>query len=103
MVPKSNFDRLSVWHNIGSDVEYGDDCIAGARYGTYRTMLTDWDYTEVQNFYHLGEIYSEWKTVDQTEVNKLLQTRLGLHISEFTSEQSKFFKKHYAQIINPKS
>ena len=47
---KSNFDRLSVWHNIGSDVEYGDDCIAGARYGTYRTMLTDWDYTEVQNF-----------------------------------------------------
>lgn len=95
MVHRSNFDRLSIWHNIGADAEYGDSCIAGARYGTYRTMLTEWDYTEVQDFYHLGEIYSEWKTVDQTDVNKLLQTRLGLHISEFTSEQSKFFKKHY--------
>jgi hypothetical protein len=95
MVHRSNFDRLSIWHNIGADAEYGDNCIAGARYGTYRTMLTEWDYTEVQDFYHLGEIYSEWKTVDHTDVNKLLQTRLGLHISEFTSEQSKFFKKHY--------
>ena len=97
MVHRSNFDRLSIWHNIGADAEYGDRCIAGARYGTYRTMLTKWDYTEVQDFYHLGEIYSEWKTVDQTDVNKLLQTRLGLHISEFTSDQSKFFKKHYQQ------
>ena len=97
MVHRSNFDRLSIWHNIGADAEYGDSCIAGARYGTYRTMLTEWDYTEVQDFYHLGEIYSEWKTVDQTDVNKLLQTRLGLHISEFKSEQSKFFKKYYQQ------
>tara|TARA_B100001057_G_scaffold344571_1_gene345569 strand:- start:1195 stop:2106 length:912 start_codon:yes stop_codon:yes gene_type:complete len=96
MVHKSNFDRLSIWHNIGIDVEHGDSCISGARYGTYRTMLTDWDYTEVQDFYHLGEIYSEWKTVDQVNINKLLQTRLGLHISEFTSDQSIFFKKHYA-------
>jgi len=96
MVHRSNFDRLSIWHNIGSDTEYGDSCIAGARYGTYRTMLTEWDYTEVQDFYHLGEIYSEWKTVDQTNINKLLQTRLGLHISEFTSDQSRFFKKHYS-------
>lgn len=95
MVHKSNFDRLSIWHNIGMDAEYGDSCIAGARYGTYRTMLTDWDYTEVQDFYHLGEIYSEWKGVDQVNINKLLQTRLGLHISEYTSEQSLFFKKHY--------
>ena len=97
MVHRSNFDRLSIWHNIGADAEYGDSCIAGARYGTYRTMITDWDYREVQDFYHLGEIYSEWKTVDQTNINKLLQARLGLHISEFTSEQSKFFKIHYKE------
>jgi len=97
MVHRSNFDRLSIWHNIGSDTDYGDSCIAGARYGTYRTMLTEWDYTEVQDFYHLGEIYSEWKTVDQKTINKLLQTRLGLHLSDFTSEQSKFFKKYYQQ------
>jgi len=101
MVHKSNFDRLSIWHNIGQDVDFGDSCIAGARYGTYRTMLTDWDYTEVQDFYHLGEIYSEWKGVDQTNINNLLQTRLGLHISEFTSEQSKFFKKHYSNTYIP--
>jgi len=103
MVHRSNFDRLSIWHNIGADAEYGDSCIEGARYGTYRTMLTKWDYTEVQDFYHLGEIYSEWKTVDQTDVNKLLQTRLGLQIIEFTSDQSKFFKKHYTNTYTPAS
>ena len=97
MVHRSNFDRLSIWHNIGNDVEFGNYCIAGARYGTYRTMLTEWDYKEVQDFYHLGEIYKEWRTVDQTHVNELLSTRLGLQINEFTSEQSKFFKKYYQQ------
>ena len=97
MVHRSNFDRLSIWHNIGNDVEFGNYCIAGARYGTYRTMLTEWDYKEVQDFYHLGEIYKEWMTVDQTHVNELLSTRLGLQINEFTSEQSKFFKKYYQQ------
>ena len=60
-------------------------------------MLTEWDYKEVQDFYHLGEIYKEWRTVDQTHVNELLSTRLGLQINEFTSEQSKFFKKYYQQ------
>ena len=97
MVHRSNFDRLSIWHNIGNDVEFGNYCIAGARYGTYRTMLTEWDYKEVQDFYHLGEIYKEWRNVDQTHVNELLSTRLGLQINEFTSEQSKFFKKYYQQ------
>ena len=97
MVHRSNFDRLSIWHNIGNDVEFGNYCIAGARYGTYRTMLTEWDYKEVQDFYHLGEIYKEWRNVDQTHVNQLLSTRLGLQINEFTSEQSKFFKKYYQQ------
>ena len=42
------------------------------------------------------------RLLTQTEVNKLLQTRLGLHISEFTSEQSKFFKNITPTIINPK-
>ena len=101
MVHKSNFDRLSIWHNIGADVKYGNSCIAGARYGTYKTMLEDWDYTDVQDFSKLNEIYKEWQTQDQLNINKLLSTRLGLHINEYTSEQSKFFKKHYANTYMP--
>ena len=97
LVHQSNFDRLSIWHNIGKDSAYGQQCIWGARYGTYRTMLTDWDYKEVQDFYHLGEIYSEWKRTDQEIHANLLSNRLGLPIIDYSPEQSKFFKKYYLQ------
>jgi hypothetical protein len=56
-VHKRNLDHLTVWHNVGADVEYGHWAIAGARAGTYRTMLTDWDYREVQDFTRLEEIW----------------------------------------------
>ena len=60
-------------------------------------MLTDWDYKEVQDFYHLGEIYSEWKRTDPDIHANLLSNRLGLPIIDYSPEQSKFFKKYYLQ------
>lgn len=94
-----NLDHLTIWHNIGADVDYGYWAIAGARQGTYMTMLTGWDYKEVQNFDALTEL---WKTVENTEPRMLLNriaddlhSQLDLPMLILEAEQSKFFKHHY--------
>jgi hypothetical protein len=98
-VHRRNLDNLTIWHNIGTDVEHGEWAIAGSRQGTYMTMLTNWDYRLVQNFDALSEL---WKTVRDSEPrilsNRLgvdLGTQLDLPVSVFEAEQSRFFKQHY--------
>jgi hypothetical protein len=98
-VHKRNLDNLSIWHNIGTDVEYGEWAIAGARQGTYMTMLTNWDHQQVQDFDALAEL---WLTVKDSEPRYLsnrlgvdLGQQLNLPVSIFESEQSQFFKQHY--------
>jgi hypothetical protein len=94
-----NLDHLTIWHNIGSDVEHGEWCMAGARQGTYMTMLTNWDHTLVQDFDALAEI---WATVKDSQPRILsnqlgpdLGTQLDLPMAILESEQSAFFKYHY--------
>jgi len=98
-VHQRNLDHLTIWHNIGADVEYGYWSMAGARQGTYMTMLTNWDYLQVQNFDALAEL---WKTVEseQPEIlaNRIaddLHTQLDLPMHMLTVEASEFFKRHY--------
>jgi hypothetical protein len=98
-VQQRNLDHLTIWHNIGTDVEYGEWAIAGARQGTYMTMLTNWDYQHVQNFDALADL---WLTVKDSEPRMLsnrlsveLGTQLNLPVSIFEAEQSRFFKQHY--------
>jgi hypothetical protein len=59
-VHQRNLDHLTIWHNVGRDVDHGIWAIAGSRMGTYMTMLTEWDYKQVQDFDVLSEL---WKTV----------------------------------------
>jgi hypothetical protein len=94
-----NLDHLTIWHNVGIDADQGAWCIAGARMGTYRTMLSDWDYREVQWFDSLEEI---WRTVSGTDPAELieryrdpLQTQLDLPMTLLSAGQSEFFKHHY--------
>lgn len=98
-VVKRNLEYLTVWHNVGADVEYGAWAIAGARQGTYMTMLTNWDHRQVQSFDVLAEL---WETVKDSEprilANRLgpdLGTQLDLPMSMLEAEQSAFFKRHY--------
>jgi len=98
-VHRRNLDHLSIWHNIGTDVEHGEWAIAGARQGTYMTMLTAWDYQQVQDFDALTQL---WSTVEASEPRHLsnrlgvdLGTQLGLPVSILEAEQSSFFKQHY--------
>jgi hypothetical protein len=98
-VQQRNLDNLTIWHNIGTDVEYGEWAIAGARQGTYMTMLTNWDHRLVQNFDALSDL---WLTVKDSEPrilsNRLgvdLGTQLDLPVIVFEANQSQFFKQHY--------
>lgn len=96
-----NLDHLTVWQNVGRDVEYGDYAILGARMGTHMTMLTDWDHREVQWFDSLETIYRD-TYVDQDsiehDINVLgeqLSTQLDLPVMYMDGESSAFFKQHY--------
>jgi hypothetical protein len=97
-IHRSNLDNLSIWHNVGADVENGHWAMAGARLGTYMTMLTEWDYREVQWFDFLDK---KWETVQKQDVQSMLSqygdslSRLGMEIVNMTATQSKFFKHHY--------
>jgi hypothetical protein len=99
-VHKRNMDHLQIWQNVGRDADYGNFAILGARMGTYKTMLTDWDHKEVQWFDTLEHIWdTEVRAVDINancaSYGEELKVRLGLDMVEMDSEQSKFFKKHY--------
>jgi hypothetical protein len=94
-----NLDHLTIWHNVGADVDYGLWAIAGSRQGTYMTMLTEWDHRQVQWFDALEEL---WATVQDQDpellANRLaeeLATQLDLPMMTMFPEQSRFFKHHY--------
>jgi hypothetical protein len=97
-----NYDNLCIWQTVGMDVENGDWAIYGARLGTYLTMLEpDWDYTEVQDFNKLEQLWQKYSTDEYYsdeflyELDQALTVRLGLPITTLMPEQSKFFKHHY--------
>jgi hypothetical protein len=95
-----NFDHLTIWHNVGRDAEYGIWAIAGARMGTYMTMITpQWDYRTVQDF---AELTLLWDTVKDSNPEVLagrvaedLATQLGLPMVTMLAPESVFFKQHY--------
>ena len=94
-----NLDHLTIWHNVGRDVEHGIWAIAGSRMGTYMTMLTEWDHRLVQDFDALEDL---WKTVQAHDpeivagrVSEDLHTQLDLPMIMLDASASKFFKHHY--------
>jgi len=96
-----NLDHLTVWHNVGRDVEYGDYAILGARMGTHMTMLTDWDHREVQWFDALENIWNKhYIGVDDIQhtislLGEQLSTQLDLPMLNMNGDTSAFFKQHY--------
>jgi hypothetical protein len=100
-VHNRNYDHLCIWQSVGGDVENGNWAIYGARHGTYATMLTDWDFREVQWFDHLTRIWDEIASknhpvMESKVLGDALRRRLHLPIVDMNAEQSKFFKHHYA-------
>lgn len=97
-IPQRNLDNLTIWQNVGQDVENGLWSIYGARLGTYYTMLTDWNHQDVQDFEKLEEIYNKHKDKDPhysaSFFGDALSDKLNLPMCVLSSEQSKFFKRH---------
>jgi hypothetical protein len=98
-VHQRNLDHLTIWHNVGRDIDNGIWAIAGSRMGTYMTMLTNWDHRDVQDFDQLAEL---WKTVESSDPELLagrvaedLDHQLDLPMTMYGPEESKFFKFHY--------
>lgn len=100
LVSSRNFNNLTIWHNVGADVENGHYAMYGAQYGTYLTMLTEWDHTNVQWFDNYPELWEDFKITKYndeflTHMAESLKNKLGLPICSLNVEQSKFFKRHY--------
>jgi hypothetical protein len=99
-VNSRNLNNLTIWHNVGRDVENGIYSILGARMGTYMLMLNPgWDYKEVQNFDALKLIYD---TIDGHNPEQIaariapeLANQLDLPMVMLDETASKFFKRHY--------
>jgi len=99
-VHQRNLDHLTIWHNIGRDAEHGIWAIAGARMGTYMTMITpQWDHCMVQDFAGLEKL---WATVKDSNPEILagrvaedLATQLDLPMLTVLAPESQFFKQHY--------
>jgi hypothetical protein len=98
-VHQRNLDHLTIWHNVGRDAEHGIWSIAGARMGTYMTMITEWDYRQVQDFAALEQL---WATVEDKNpeivaglIAEDLATQLDLPMVMLDAPASKFFKHHY--------
>jgi hypothetical protein len=91
---------LTVWHNIGRDVDNGIWAIAGSRMGTYMTMITPtWDYRAVQDFLALEELWITVKDQDPEllagHVGEPLVAQLDLPVNMIGPKESEFFKHHY--------
>ena len=99
-VHKRNLDHLTIWHNVGRDVEHGIWSIAGSRMGTYMTMITpQWDHRAVQDFAELEKLWDTVKDSDPEQVAgrvaEDLNTQLDLPINMMLENESAFFKQHY--------
>ena len=99
-VASRNLNNLTIWHNVGMDVENGDWAIYGARMGTLYTLLVDsWNPHDVQWFDNYIEMWDTIKHVNPvyigSEIGAMLSDKLGLPICTLSAEQSKFFKRHY--------
>jgi hypothetical protein len=103
-VARSNFDRLCMWLQAGADVENGLYAILGARMGLYRTMCTDWDSAQVQNFDNLDHIFQTevennsniQLTIQELGTELINQLRMPIDVTPFTALQSQWVKSVFA-------
>ena len=67
------------------------------------TMLSDWDYRDVQSFDALDELWKTTFTNDPAEViqwyQEQLKTQLDLPMNVLMPAESKFFKHHYKSVF----
>lgn len=100
-VHNNNMRNLVIWQTVGRDAEFGSWAIMGARLGTHMTMLEGWDYTQVQDFDALEDVWKQYEHMSEVSLEDFnqelcneLKRKLSLPIVEMPSESSKFFKDY---------
>ena len=90
-----NLHNLTIWQNVGRDVDNGWWAIYGARLGTFYLLLENWDYKHVQDFSELESLWTKHSAdtlLNNEIIGKELNKHLGLSIVELDSRASEFFK-----------
>ena len=103
-IARSNFDRLCMWLQAGADVENGIYAVLGARMGLYKTMLTNWDSTQVQDFDNLDHIFHTevenntniQLTIQELGTELINQLRMPIDATPFNVLQSQWIKSVFA-------
>ena len=103
MIHNKNLDNLMIWLNVGADADHGTSAMDGALFGLHAVMLTEWDYTGVQNFDALKMQYDGYEanvnadTADEyiNATLDIVKNRLNIPLIRYTKDQSKFFKHFY--------
>jgi hypothetical protein len=101
-----NYHRLLVWCSVGADVENGIWSILGAREGCYKTMCTDWDYSNVRDFEYLTEHWQNQHAIAEHDVTtayinflgRELREKLNMEIANLDRAGSHFFKTVYVNV-----
>ena len=97
---KNNFDRLCVWTQVGLDKPFGLYTIYGARMGLHKTVCTDWDASQVQDFDYLNYLWESTVEPVENVLNEVqylgtkLRDQLKMPIDPLplNSYQSQWFK-----------
>lgn len=97
-----NMHKLLIWCSIGADVPHGVWSIYGARLGVHDVNLTEWDYTNINDYSWFKERWTEVHEHDPVamaqEIGDNLRKGLNIDIADLDAQQSRFFKNIY---INP--
>lgn len=101
-IEKGNLRRLKTWLTVGRDVEYGIFAILGAWQSFYKTIFTDWDFTQVRDFDFLNQYYNEnISNLTDIDADKMISDHLSVvaHIDPafkiaepFSTNHSIFYK-----------
>ena len=90
-----NIKKLVTWMSIGADIENGNYAMLGTRVGLYLTTLQNQDVLNIRNLDNLSELFVDYTdNVDKDLLahGESIRQRLGLHVADYNSEQSSFFK-----------
>lgn len=97
-----NLHKLMIWCSVGADVDNGIWSVFGARLGAYDCALTDWDYTQINDY---DWFKTKWESVkgvnprdESVRIGQELRKGLRVDIADLDEQQSRFYKTIY---INP--
>lgn len=93
--------RLSVWCSVGADVEFGKECILGARMGA----IYGFTHKEIHNIGDFSWFQNEFEKLDLARIDEslmelgdVLRSKFGVDCADLDATASKAFKRMLPQL-----